>query len=119
MFDINKFKARIKFLCAQNGISQKFVSESTGHGQYFLNDVWQGKRTMSDSDFEKAAEALRTSPDYLKGGTDDPTPIKTSDPLSRFTDDSQRAEIAKKIMSLSTEDLLKLEKILDMILEEK
>ena len=119
MCDINKFKARIKSLCAQNGISQKFVSESTGHGQYFLNDVWQGKRTMSDSDFEKAAEALRTSPDYLKGETDDPTPINTNSPSAQFGGDSQRAEIAKKIMSLSTEDLLKLEKILDMILEGK
>jgi transcriptional regulator with XRE-family HTH domain len=69
---VNKLKARIKALCAQNGISQKFVSESTGHGQYFLNDVWQGKRAMSAGDFELAANALRTTPAYLRGETDDP-----------------------------------------------
>lgn len=72
MYDVNKFKARTKALCAQNGISQKFVSESTGHGQYFLNDVWQGKRTMSDGDFELAANALRTTSAYLRGETDNP-----------------------------------------------
>lgn len=74
MYDVNKSKARIKALCAQNGISQKFVSESTGHGQYFLNDVWQGKRTMSDGDFELAANALHTTPAYLRGEIDDPEP---------------------------------------------
>lgn len=34
-------------------MSQKFVSESTGHGQYFLNDVWQGKRAMSDREVSR------------------------------------------------------------------
>jgi transcriptional regulator with XRE-family HTH domain len=75
LYDVNKLKARTKALCAQNGISQKFVSESTGHGQYFLNDVWQGKRAMSDGDFELAANALRTTPAYLRGETDDPEPV--------------------------------------------
>ena len=72
MYEVNKFKMRVKALCAQNGISQKFVSETTGHGQYFLNDVWQKKRAMSDGDFESVAEALHTTPAYLRGETDDP-----------------------------------------------
>ncbi len=116
MYDVNKLKARIKALCAQNGMSQKFVSESTGHGQYFLNDVWQGKRAMSDGDFELAANALRTTPAYLRGETDDPAPVRAEE-IKNASPRHQR--VAKKIMSMDENKLEKLERILDMILEEK
>ena len=134
MYDVNKFKARIKALCAQNGISQKFVSESTGHGQYFLNDVWQGKRTMSDGDFDLAANALHTTPAYLRGEIDTPEPpadegdwvdeIKISPAKLAFAKrlaemDDSLASALSGLPSLDTATLLKLEKILDMILEEK
>lgn len=131
MYDVNKFKARVKALCAQNGISQKFVSESTGHGQYFLNDVWQGKRTMSDGDFALAAESLRTTPEYLRGETDDPSPadsgseewmdeikisphkLAAAKTIAAMSDEG--AAIINGMSKLSVEDLLKVEKIIDMI----
>ena len=101
MYDVNKFKARIKALCAQNGISQKFVSESTGHGQYFLNDVWQGKRTMSDGDFELAANALHTTPAYLRGETDDPAPVR-AEPIKISTSPTKQ-ELIDAISYMSDE----------------
>ena len=44
MLNTSMFKERVKTLCKSKGLSQKFVSESTGHGQFVLNDVWLGKR---------------------------------------------------------------------------
>jgi len=76
MLNITIFKERTKALCKAKGLSQKFVSESTGHGQFFLNDVWLGKRSLSDADLETIASALSTTSEYLLGVSDDPTPEK-------------------------------------------
>lgn len=134
MYDVNKFKARTKALCAQNGISQKFVSESTGHGQYFLNDVWQGKRTMSDGDFELAAVALHTTPAYLRGETDDPeSPSTEGDWVDEIKISPAKLAFAKRLAemddslasalsglsSLDEATLLRLEKIADALLKEE
>ena len=72
MYNIAIFKERTKALCKKNGISQKFLSESTGNGQYYLNDVWLGKRDASDSDLQTISKILHTTPEYLKGETDNP-----------------------------------------------
>lgn len=114
MYDVNKFKMRIKALCAQNGISQKFVSESTGHGQYFLNDVWQGKRTMSDGDFILAAESLHTTPEYLRGETDDPS-MPEADWVTEIKKDPRKEGLMKRLAEMDVETLLKIEKIIDML----
>lgn len=140
MYNVSIFKQRVKELCSQNGITQKHVSESTFHGQYFLNDVWQGKRTMSDSDFALVANTLRTSPAYLKGETDDPSipdadmeRHKRYDRLmginreyaSAFPDERifleiikeqpKKLEIMKRLAGLDVDTLLKVEQIIDMI----
>lgn len=73
MLDLNIFKERTKGLCKAKGISQKFVSESTGHGQFFLNDVWLEKRSVSGGDLHTIADILGTTPEYLSGETDDPS----------------------------------------------
>lgn len=88
MCNITIFKERAKALCKKNGISQKFLSESTGHGQYFLNDVWLGKRDVSDGDMQKIAKALHTTPEYLKGETDIP------DAPDKITIDESQIKVA-------------------------
>ena len=50
MLNTSMFKERVKTLCKSKGLSHKFVIEATGHGQFFLNDVWGGKRGLSPSD---------------------------------------------------------------------
>ena len=82
MLNTDIFKERVKSLCKAKGVSQKFVSETTGHGAYFLNDIWLGKRNASVSDLEKIASALATTPAYLTGETDDPAPADNPEELS-------------------------------------
>lgn len=144
MYNVTIFKQRVKELCSQNGITQKHVSESTFHGQYFLNDVWQGKRTMSDADFALVANTLRTTPAYLKGETNDPS-IPEADTerykrydrlmeankeyaktfpyaqqlIEKIKADPQKMAIFERLADMDVETLLKIEKIIDMIKEGK
>jgi transcriptional regulator with XRE-family HTH domain len=111
LFIIDKFKDRIKELCGQYGISQKFLCDQIGKQKTYFNDVWRGRCTPTDGDLQTIANHLHTTPAYLRGETDDPAPAE-------YDGDSQRERVIKRITSLSTDDLLKLEKIIDM-LEEK
>ena len=97
MLNMSKFKERVKLLCKSNGLTQKFVSESTGHGQFFLNDVWLGKRAVSDRDMEMVASALSTTSAYLLGETDDPTPQDSDNKTS--AEDEELLALFKKLTS--------------------
>lgn len=149
MLDLYKFKQRIKERCAQTGVSQSFLCEKVGRQRTYLNNIWRGATTPSDNDLKQFAELLSTTPAYLRGETDDPDAphivfkvvpdiksthydLDASVSLENakimnhlFTiqrnvqDDSEKAKIIERISSLDTATLLKLEKILDMILEEK
>jgi transcriptional regulator with XRE-family HTH domain len=111
LFIIDKFKDRIKELCGQYSISQKFLCDQIGKQKTYFNDVWRGRCTPTDGDLQTIANHLHTTPAYLRGETDDPAPVE-------YDGDSRRERVIKRIKSLSTDDLLKLEKIIDM-LEEK
>lgn len=106
MLNVSKFKERVKLLCKSKGLSQKFVSESTGHGQFFLNDVWLGKRAISDRDMEMVASVLSTTSAYLSGETDDPTPQDSGDEIS--AEDEELLALFKKLTSDKKETLKKL-----------
>lgn len=106
---------RIKELSTKNGITMKYLCDCLGKRRGFLSEVRCGKDKIDEHELVVIADILHTTPEYLRGETDDPV-VKEG---SAFGGDPEREKIAKKIMSLSTEDLQKLEKILDMILEEK
>ena len=134
MFIIDKFKDRIKELCGQYGISQKFLCDQIGKQKTYFNDVWRGRCTPTDADLQTISGHLHTTPAYLRGEIDTPEPpadegdwvdeIKISPAKLAFAkrlaemDDSLACALSG-LPSLDTATLLKLEKILDMILEEK
>lgn len=95
MLNITIFKERTKALCKTKGLSQKFISESTGHGQFFLNDVWLGKRSLSDADLRTIASALSTTPEYLSGISDDPAPDST--PVQLSPEEEEMLELYRDI----------------------
>ena len=110
MLNTSMFKERVKTLCKSQGLSQKFVSESTGHGQFFLNDVWLGKRGLSTSDLEIIAATLSTTPAYLTGETDDPAPTGSPDELS-----SEEKELLELYRSVSPEKQELFKKIIEQM----
>lgn len=108
MLNITIFKERTKALCKAKGLSQKFVSESTGHGQFFLNDVWLGKRSLSDADLETIASTLSTTSEYLSGASDDPAPPDSPIELS-----ATEKEMLELYRSVSPEDQELFKKIIE------
>lgn len=110
MFNIAIFKERTKALCKKNGISQKFLSESTGHGQYYLNDVWLGKRDASDSDLQTISKVLHTTPEYLKGETDDPA--LADDYMSEIEKSPLKRDFVKRVAAMSDSDILAIANLL-------
>ena len=134
LFIIYKFKDRIKELCGQYGISQKFLCDQIGKQKTYFNDVWRGRCTPTDADLQTISGHLHTTPAYLRGEIDTPEPpadegdwvdeIKISPAKLAFAKrlaemDDSLASALSGLPSLDTATLLKLEKILDMILEEK
>lgn len=131
MCNLDNFKQRTKGLCAANGITIKFIHQKINKGTTYLNDVWRGKTTIADSDLLLVAAILHTTPEYLKGETDDPSPadsgseewmdeikisphkLAAAKTIAAMSDEG--AEIINGMSKLSVEDLLKVEKIIDMI----
>ena len=125
MLDLDKFKQRIKERCAHTGVSQAFLCEKVGRQRTYLNNIWRGATTPSDDDMQCFAELLSTTPAYLKGETDDPKlpgePETWTVPnwVGEIKKDPRKEGIMQRMVGMKAEDLLKLEKIMDMILGEK
>lgn len=64
--------SRIKFLCKENGITVKSLLESTGISRSFIYDLEKGRSIPSADKFERIADYLDCSVDYLLGRTDKP-----------------------------------------------
>lgn len=116
MFIIDKFKSRIKELCGQYGISQKFLCDQVGKQKTYFNDIWRGRCTPTDGDLQTIANHLHTTSAYLRGETDVPVP-QGIDPTETINASPRKRALAEKIMKMDEDTLLKLEKIIDMLLE--
>lgn len=141
---VNRIKQRAK----SRGVTMTYLCDMLGKRKSFLTDVRNGNDRIKDDQLAVLADFLCTTVDYLKGVTDDPegkqfehemlrhakgayffdenTPKEDLEVMTRsiaintnLRGDVEKAKIIERISSLDTETLLKLEKILDMILEEK
>ncbi len=65
---------RIKALAKQQGIKLKFICSSIGVAESFLGDVKNGRLRLSPERLGAIADLLDTTPAYLSGETDDPSP---------------------------------------------
>ena len=132
--DYEKCINSIQALAKKQGISMKFLCDQLGKRRSFLSEVRLGKDRIHDNEIEVIASILNTTPAYLRGEIDNPKPpadegdwvdeIKISPAKLAFAKrlaemDDSLASALSGLPSLDTATLLKLEKILDMILEEK
>lgn len=93
---------KIKELCKQKGIKQGYLCDQLGVAKVYLNDVANGKNTMSEERVFKIAEILGTSFEYLMDMTDDPDP-KFLLKLTLTTQEKLLAEVADKMNTMSEE----------------
>lgn len=107
------------------GITMKYLCDLLGKRKSFLAEVRNGKDKLDDNELDIIAKALHTTPAYLKGETDDPKlpgePETWTVPswVGEIKKDPRKEGIMQRMAGMKVEDLLKLEKIMDMILGEK
>ncbi|MGM9683228.1 MAG: helix-turn-helix domain-containing protein [Eubacteriales bacterium] len=62
---------RIKELSKQRGITQTYLCKVIGKRATFLSEVKHGKDNIDENEINAIAKELHTTPEYLKGETDD------------------------------------------------
>ena len=110
LLNITIFKQRIKELCNKNGITQKHLCDITGKGRQFLNNIWDGKCGISDNELAIIAAELNTSPEYLRGETDDP-PL-ADDYMREIEKSPLKRDFMKKVAAMSDSDILAIANLL-------
>ena len=75
---------RIKSLAKYRGIKYSTIAAELGLNANFLNDIALGKCSLSAGRLERIADFLGTTPEYLRGETDEknkPAPKNENEPI--------------------------------------
>lgn len=109
---------KIKTLAKEKGKSLAFLCKKMGVARVYFNDIEKHGREISLDKLEIIARELDTTVEYLRDETDDPEIKKPSMVSWKGVEMSEdRARLMNLIASLSDEDALKIEKILEAILK--
>lgn len=95
MLNMDIFKARIKERCKITGVSQKHLCDAVGKSKQYLNNVWDGKCSATSDEISSFASILATTPAYLTGETDDPTP--TDSPIELSATEKELLELYRSV----------------------
>ena len=72
MCNIDTIIDRIKGISKQRGITQTYLCKVIGKRATFLSEVKHGKDNIDINEINAIAKELHTTPEYLKGETDNP-----------------------------------------------
>lgn len=75
LFDYNRFEQ----LRSAKGITKKFIAQALGRSSTICQDWKQQKSQPNPEQLHRVAEILDTTPAYLSGETDDPSPVPAAD----------------------------------------
>lgn len=79
---------KIKSLAKSKGIKIKYICLQLGLSETYLANVRNGRDRMTPERLEIIARILETTPEYLKGETDNPE-IQKKEPAAIFEDERQ------------------------------
>ena len=92
---------RIKALAKEKGISLSFICGKLGLARNYLSEVKNGKTKLTDDRLAIIADILNTTPEYLKGETDQK---ERPQPLDSELEQNEELELFMKYyVPLSTE----------------
>lgn len=96
---------RIRFMREQQGMSQQELANKVGFKtSSAVNKIELGKRDINQSKLVAFANALGTTPAYLMGWEDDPSPKSTDEQLLELIDllsDEQKASLIEFIKNIA------------------
>lgn len=110
---------RMKDLAKRQGIKQKDLFEMVGRKEWFGGDIKKGV-SVPDSYVETWAAALHTTPAYLMGETDDPSPETKKEPAGIADGLSEdKRFLIECAMNMSDENARKLRAIVEQVFLER
>lgn len=106
------FGKRIKERRLSLGLTQEELAKKVGYsGKWTINKIESGQSDVSRQKISALATALKVSPSYLMGWSDEPTPSASSANLrSRY--------LLDKLDSATPEDIAKIEQLVQLVLDE-
>lgn len=102
---------RIQELVNLCGKKKSFLSEAMGFSSRYLIDAKKQNTNIADEPLQILAKELRTTPEYLRGETDDPGIKEAHDPKTEGVDD----KIVQFIRSASAEELTEILRYIDFL----
>lgn len=102
---------RIQELANLCGKKKSFLSEAMGFSPRYLIDAKKQNTNIADKPLKILAEELKTTPEYLRGETDDPG-IKEAPATEGEGSDGK---IAQFIRSASAEELAEISRYIDFL----
>ena len=116
MFQYDRFET-LRLKC---GVTKTFIARSLGRSATLCQDWKQQKSQPSEGQLREVARILGTTPAYLRGETDDPSPVPAPDTeleelLSSLREREEMRMLFKLAQDASTEDVLQAVKIIEAI----
>ena len=108
---------RIKALAKDKGMKIGFVCNQIGEVQNYIAEVKKGKRKMKPEKLVQIAEILGTTPEYLRGETDDPGIKKAPSTEPGSIRPDQLAEINRLWAALPPDKQAEAERYLRYLIE--
>lgn len=96
MFDYDRFER----LRSSKGITKKFIAQNLGRSSTICQDWKQHKSQPNPEQLRQVAEILGTTPAWLSGETDDPSPAP-SDELDELLSALREREDMRMLFSLA------------------
>ncbi len=115
MFDFS----RLDKLLTETGISKAHLCSLVGRERYYIRDAKNKSIGIPDSFVQIWADALHTTPEYLKGETDEkekPAAL-LGDELTDALKDPQIYKLVQQLINAPKEERDRLERIVDAALE--
>lgn len=111
---------RFEALRAERGITKRFIAQSLGRSATLCQDWKQQKSRPSDEQLEIVARILGTSPAYLRGETDQVSPLpgedtELADLLSSLREREDMRMLFKLAKDASPEDVRQAVKIIEAL----
>lgn len=98
LFDYDRFEQ----LRGSKGITKKFIAQSLGRSSTICQDWKQQKSQPNPQQLRIVADILGTTPAYLSGETDDPSPVSShSDELEELLTTLREREDMRMLFSLA------------------
>lgn len=115
MFDLNRFKE----LCKERGIKQAALFRAVGKDEFYASNLKRTKNVPVEF-VETWAAALHTTPAYLMGETDDPSPETKKEPAGMADGLSEdKRFLIECAMNMSDENARKLRAIVEQVFLER